>query len=609
MRTRLTDHLASKFAGFSDPIAMNRLHEAVSAVTRNYGTHDRFAWQRNGSTGVDPDPRRSLEDEFGWPIAPDPTTYDRLYNWDTIGARVVALPPLQSWRVDPKIYETEDETVTAFEESVDEFVASLRGENNWYRPDPEQGGNPFFSVLRRGDVLSRRCRYGVVWYGFDDEEDPGMPVTGLVEKGSLPMRLQPPSSKGGKATLVKEYADPGKKVVNYSIARNAELKQEIAEKGKGNRKLLFMRPFPESQAYVTRWEANRNSPRFCQPLEYNITTLDPGAGFWGAGMPTTTQRVHWTRVVHIADTFHHATSSDVLATPAMQVPLYDVLDARKISGAGPEAFYRNAFTRLFFETIPQLGADVLVDDEALRDMMEEMENGSQRHGRLTGMHANPVSPTVVDPNPHVDAKLKRIAIHLSKPKRIFEGSERGELSSDQDEKQDAADVRGRQERYCSESIIAPAVNRLIMVGVLAEPGPDGFKIEWPDGGVDSDSDQADVFMSRMTAFSTAVGQGGSVVDLIGEKKVYEEAGYSDDEAQQLVDEHEKRQAEEEDLMAQQAQDARDQQAQDIADGIAPDPNKVPPPHPGGGFPPKPGGKPPFGGAPPFGGGKPNPFAK
>lgn len=546
--TASRDHANGKFAGVSDPILRRKMLDVVA----NYaGTQDRFMWQRGLGSGLDPDPRRSIEDECGWPVAPGPEIYDRLYNWDTIGARITSLPPMQTWRSDPEVYETEGTSDTPFELSFDSMVSMLRGEDNWFSPDPQQGGNLFFEVLRRADILSRRCRYGGVWLGFDDDEDPASPVAGFEETGSLPVTFEE-----GKKAPTKLYTGNGRPV-KYNLTVNEERTR--------GRRLLFMKPFPETQARITRWEANRLSPRYCQPLEYMVTTIDPSVGYWGAGMPTSTQQVHWSRFVHFADTYHHATSSDVLATPSMQVPLYDVLDARKVSGAGSEAFWRNAFLRLFFETIPQLGADAIVNDDELRDMMEQMENGSQRHGRLTGLHANAVAPNVVDPNPHLDAKYKRIAINMAKPKRIFEGSERGEMSSAQDETQDATEVAGRQNRYASACIIAPTVNRLIKVGVLEKPGKDGYKIKWPPVHIADDTEQATVFSTRMQGAAAALA--GNVTSLIPERNILvDEMGYSDDEADQMLAEADKKRAEEE----QQTADA-------AAKGLTPDGQPLPAP--------------------------------
>ena len=468
-----------------------------------------------------------------------------MYNWDPIGARVVSLPAWRCWRNDPWVYESEDEDeVTPFEESFDGMVSALRGEHNWFRPKPGQGGNPFFAACRRLDILSRRGRYGVVWLGLDDGDDPRAPAPGLTENHSYPIAF----NKGDKAPTWLNGAPPhDKRHLAYRLVRNA-----AQTKG---RKLLFLKPFPESQAQVTRWEGNRNSPRYLQPLEYVITEIDPNAGYSGLGLPSSQVTVHWSRCVPVADTYHHAVpGSGTLATPAMQVPLHDILDARKVSGASPEGFYRGVIGRLFFETHEQFGPDAIVDADAIADMMEELENSSQKHGVLRGMHANQTATPVNDPTPHEDGKLRRIAIHMGKPKRIFEGSERGELSSAQDERDSADDDAARQNGHCTPNILAPLINTLISVGVLVEPDYDpenpGFTVEWPPLHAADDATKATVFSTRAQAFAAALG--GNVPAFLGERNfLIREAGFTAEEADQMLED-----AEREALEAEEEQQAK-----------------------------------------------------
>lgn len=515
---------------FQDPILLRQVATLAGQV-RNLGAPDRMAWFRGGS-GLTPDPRRSLEDEYGWPTAPGPDVYDRLYDWDSVAARIVDLPVLQCWRANPWVYEDEDEgTETDFEDSFDNMVSSLRGDNNRYRPKPEQGGNPFFAAFRRLDALHRKGRYGVMWYGLDDGIDPALPAAGVTENGSYPIRFV----KG--EGLVWDQGKPPRDGVRHGVTINA--------RQTAGRKLRFLKPFPESQAVVTRWEGNRNSPRYLQPLEYRITEIDLNGGYTGLGLPSSEVVVHWSRTTHHADVYSHAVGGgDQLAVPALQVPLYDVLDARKVTGASPEAFYRAVIGRLFFETLPQFGADAIVDEESVREMMEEMENSMQKHGVLKGLHANQTSTPVNDPTPHLAGKYQRIAMYLNKPKRIMEGSERGELSSGQDEKQDAEDIASRQNEYLSPYMLAPAVNRLIDVGVLTDTGEDGFKIEWPPVRNADEAQDADVFSKRSAAFAAALG--GNVPAFLGDLNfLTEEAGYSKERAQQVLDDREEQALKEE----------------------------------------------------------------
>jgi len=77
------------------------------------------------------------------------------------------------------------------------------------------------------------------------------------------------------------------------------------------------------------------------------------------------------------------------------------------------------------------------------------------------------------------------------PLRILVGSERGELSSTQDQGTWNGRLQGRQEDYITPRIVVPFVNRLIELGVLPVP-LEGFKVEWPDLFSISDAEKADI---------------------------------------------------------------------------------------------------------------------
>jgi hypothetical protein len=118
-----------------------------------------------------------------------------------------------------------------------------------------------------------------------------------------------------------------------------------------------------------------------------------------------------------------------------------------------------------------------VDD--VRDQLEQSMNSLQKVIAAVGLHANQLSPEMVDPTPHVLMQLQAICIKIACPLRIFMGSERGELASSQDERAWAARMVSRQVFYITPEIIVPFVDRLIWLGVLPEP-KDGYSVSWGD---------------------------------------------------------------------------------------------------------------------------------
>ncbi|MFA5376356.1 MAG: anti-CBASS Acb1 family protein [Dehalococcoidia bacterium] len=442
------------------------------------------------------DPRRDLKVECGYPDGGmEPNGYRELYDEDPIGNRVVNVIPNESWKNEPEVYEDEDsEATTEFETAWENLSNSLRG-RSWYRGQGEEG-SPIWEYLRRADVLSGIGCFGVLLLGLDDGQELSKPVRGVEEKWSEPVDI--PVKGQEQPAEVKAPAKPTGNVYTLNVDK---------DKTKG-RRLLFMRAFDESLVQIAQYETNPTSPRYGQPVMYSITFNDPNE--WtkgGIGLPFATKMVHWTRVIHIAD---NCGSSEIFGTPRMKPVLHRILDLRKLYGGSAEMYFRGAFPGWSLETHPQLGGDVNVDAAALREQMEQYMNGLQRYMALMGMSAKSLAPQVVDPTPQIDVQIGAICIELAVPRRIFEGSERGELASSQDSDSWNDRMRARQGKYLTPRMIIPFVDRCIMVGVL--PEPQGYSAVWPDLEALSELEKAQVAVQRVDAMAKYIG--GNVEALI-----------------------------------------------------------------------------------------------
>jgi len=417
-------HERSSYAGFRDPILINQLAQALNATTLSRAAIDRT---------YEPDPRRDIDKECGYPDAVSPQEYRRLYDRWAVAARVVEVLPMESWRVQPSVYEDEDvNRETVFEGAWKDLARGLGGGVNWYQSEESYA---IWEILQRLDVMSGIGSFGVLLLGLDDGRDLREPADGL---------------------------DP--------------MTGELSRSG-SQRRLLYLRVFDESLVQVAKYVTDPTSPRYGQPLEYQVSFATIEAqDKQGQGLDIATRTVHWTRVVHVADNLG---SSEVFGVPRLQPVLNHVLNLRKLYGSAPEMYWRGAFFGLSLETHPQLGGDVAVDVESLRDMMENYGEGLQRYLTLMGMTARPLAPTVVDPTPHIEADLNAICIKLGIPKRIFLGSERGELASSQDQTTWNDRLQERRSRYLTPRVIVPFINRLIALRVLPEP-KDGYRVYWPD---------------------------------------------------------------------------------------------------------------------------------
>lgn len=444
------------------------------------------------------DPRRSIDDECGYPPVNSLSAkdYQELYDGDPIAARVVQILPLETWKVQPTVYESEDsETATAFEEAWDALGKQLRGEGSWYQ---DERGNPVMEVLQRADVLSGIGHYGIILLGLDD----GKP---LNEPADMP------NLKGAR----RSSSAPA-------------------------RKLLYLRVFPETLATIQTRETNQNSPRFGQPTMYSVTFEDPTQQPGGVGAMNTVQEVHWTRAIHVVDS---PESSELFHAPRIRPVLKPVLNLRKLYGAGPEGYWKSCFTGLSFETP---AGQKIGNVEQLRDMYERYINGLEKAVVTEGMTVKTLAPSVVDPKTQIDAQIEAICIKIPVPKRVFMGSERGELSSAQDSDQWEDILKGREDNVTTPRLLVPFVDRLIAVDVL--PVPEGYSVEWPDRSKQSAETKAKVAGLIMTALAAYVS--GNVESLLAPVDALTKIlGWDEEEVLQMLEN-----------AAQQAEDRMDQDA-------------------------------------------------
>lgn len=571
-----------------------RAEKAVDFILNSYSS--RAALGRRFGNNLDP--RRDVFREAGIPRPGEMSArlYQDLVDEDGLAAKVVDFMPKECWRVQPEIYETEDsERSTPFEQAWDDLPRGLaaigrmtdKGGSNSKPPtrnalppkppfpgrppakggeDPalpfprkanremtswfqDEYGSPVWETLLRADVQSGIGRYGVVLFGLDDGLPLHLPAKGVEEVNSV-------SPKGGEK--VKPDAFQGL----YSFSVNAA-------KAEG-RKLRYLRAFPESLCSIARTEQNFSSPRFGQPTAYNVTfsvgeqsSQAPGGSTTGTAATQVgiTKEVHWTRVLHVCDVGVNYGPSMVYGGERLRNVLPYVLGAQKLALGDPEMYWIAGLAMLFFSN--QQGYDAPPDRQSIKDQLEEMMTGLQRFAVAPGLTAENVGPPVSDPTPHIDLMLRLICIRYGWPKRIFEGSERGELASSQDEREHKDRVKGRQHGYLTPRLIVPFVDRLILLGVL--PEPKGYSINWPDVSTQTEGEKADTFGKWVTAWGTykekMVDQ---VIPPVYAMTRVELGDMEEEEATVILED-----AEEQKALAEE--EAIEKQKQMIDEGLAPDP--------------------------------------
>jgi len=293
--------------------------------------------------------------------------------------------------------------------------------------------------------------------------------------------------------------------------------------GGGEKELLYLKVFDESKITINRTCGDINSPRYGMPMSYNII-IDTGSNG-----ETKTLVVHWTRVLHTAD---NRRGSELFGTPRMKKVYNQLLDIKKILGGSGQMFWNGGFPGLSFEINPDL-QDVTLDEESIKEQMDAYSQGLQRYLALSGVTAKSLEPQVADPTGHLDAQVNFICVSLNVPKRIFEGSERGELSSSQDSKAWRRRIYKRQTSYATESILMPLIDRLMLMGVL--PFIEEYFVFWEPDEEMTEEEKAKIIVHKTDALVKYVAGG---VDSLMPPQLYLTMvmGYTEDEAAAIMKE-------------------------------------------------------------------------
>lgn len=423
--------------GFIDPILINRFVQAAQSITTNLSTRSMDSF---GTSRYSFDRRRDIYAECGFPDCREltPERARLLYERDALAARVVEVWPRECWKVFPAIYELESTKVQS------PFELGLRQINRLLTPEPSYFNDEDISSLLeymiRADVTCGIGRFGIILIGVNDG---------------------------------KELSDP------VAIAPN--------DVGQAER-LGFLRVFDESLVQISTRETDRASPRWGQPTSYHITFDNPedfnAAG--NIGISLASSRVHWTRVVHIVDS---PISNEIVSQYRIKPVMNDILTAQKSRWGSGEMFWNGASPKISFESHPQLGGDVSINKNRMRQQVENALRGLQQWWTLAGMTAKTIAPVAVDPKPFVDVSIQSICIKTGCPLPIFIGYEVGENAGTMNTVEWNKRLKERQNRQITPRDICPLLNRLINIGILARPKT-GYKVDWPDISSNSDKDKA-----------------------------------------------------------------------------------------------------------------------
>ena len=259
-------------------------------------------------------------------------------------------------------------------------------------------------------------------------------------------------------------------------------------------KLIYLKPLGEGDAVISKWESRSANERYGMPTEYDIKITDTASGM------SNTIKVHWTRVLHVVD---EMLESEVKGCPRLQPVFNRLMDLEKLIGGSAEMFWRGA--RPGFQG--KLDKDFTMDSTTktdLKDQLDEYEHNLRRILVNEGVELHPLAMQVAEVGNHVDVQIQMISAETGIPKRILTGSERGELSSSQDQDEWNAFVQSRREEYAEPRIVRPFVDICIKYGILPPPVEGAYDVKWADLFAQSEKEKVEVGGKRAEALAKYV---------------------------------------------------------------------------------------------------------
>ena len=326
-----------------------------------------------------------------------------------------------------------------------------------------------FHYLNRLDILQGLGRYGVLYIGASD------------------------------VSTIEELKDP-------------------LERVSGIDDIKFLMPFSEGCVDISKFETNPLSERFGLPVMYTLRTGEGLSDRHGssASMPQVSLQVHHSRVIHAAE---GNLENDVYGKPKMKKVFNRLEDLEKVVGGSAETFWLNSRggNNFNLDKEASLSSDEL---SAIKQQAEEYTHQLARNVYTKGIDVKTMQTTVSSPKDQVSVILDLISGATGIPKRILIGSERGELSSAQDENNWLNRVSERQKNFAEPSILRPFIDRLIEINAL--PRVDEYFIKWPDTETQSPKDKAEIALKKAQAISTYSGITGQPQFIVPEKQFVEE---------------------------------------------------------------------------------------
>lgn len=333
--------------------------------------------------------------------------------------------------------------------------------------------------------------------------------------------------KNKKFFKALERADILNRIGNFSIMLiglpdGVDLHLPVGSAKKDSFDSMYFNVYGYNGIEITQTDSDPASPRFGLPVLYQLQVINIDNA-QRKETPITSLVVHYSRVIHMAE---GALDSSIEGMSSLEQPWNALTDKEKTRGSSAEAYYRNARQKLALEIAD--GSKPMTDPvakAALKENVEQFQNGHEDVLRLHNMKANMLQPSMASPRDTFDICVEEISGTSGIPVRILTGKGGGTLTGSEDKATWNALVQDRQDQECT-------VYLLDALAVMAEAGiidlPEGVKVVWPVQSSLSEKEASESSKNKGEAFK-AVADGLSTIggDEVVAASVFKAVGLED----------------------------------------------------------------------------------
>lgn len=249
--------------------------------------------------------------------------------------------------------------------------------------------------------------------------------------------------------------------------------------------LSFLMAYAEDDAKIVEFDNDDQSPRFGLPTFYQLNRTQSKAPDASNTGNVVGKRIHWTRVIHIAETLDDRT----YGAPRLERVWNLLDDLEKVTGGGAEAFWRRADAGM------QISLDPTIDlsEPELQKMQQETDayiHGLKRVIRTRGVDMKQLGSDVANLAPSAEGIIAQLSASTGIPQRILMGSEQAKLAAIQDRTNWDERIESRRAEYAEPFIVRPFIDRMIQLGVI--PPVEEYTVAWSQIRTMDDGEKADL---------------------------------------------------------------------------------------------------------------------